>query len=66
VPKKVRRALALRPGSKLEIELVPGGFLARKKVAHPPWRSVVGILRAFGDTDRLVDRLRGPVDGVDR
>jgi AbrB family looped-hinge helix DNA binding protein len=66
VPKKVRSTLALRPGSRLHIELVPGGFLARKQVAQSPWRAVVGMLRAPQDTDRLIDRMRGPVDGVDR
>jgi AbrB family looped-hinge helix DNA binding protein len=66
VPRKVRSTLALRPGSQLHIELVPGGFLARKKVEQSPWRAVVGMLRAPQDSDRLVDRMRGPADGVER
>jgi AbrB family looped-hinge helix DNA binding protein len=66
VPKRIREALALRPGAELHIELIPGGFVARKRVRQSPWRAAVGVLGAPGSTDRLVDRLRGRPDAVDR
>jgi len=60
VPKKVRDALALDMGTELEIELVPAGFVARKKIRRSPWRAVVGVLRSPGSSDALIDRMRGP------
>ena len=65
VPKALRRALALRKGTELEIEPVPGGFIARKRAQRSAWREVVGILGKPGSTDKLIDEMRGPVDHVD-
>ena len=64
VPKAIRENLGLSPGVQLELELVRGGFVARKKSVASPWRHLVGILNAPGETDRLIDSMRGPVDTV--
>jgi AbrB family looped-hinge helix DNA binding protein len=65
VPKRVREQLALGPGTELEVELVSGGFVARKRMRQSPWKNVVGILRRRTSTDQLVDKMRGAADAVD-
>ena len=65
VPKAVRDALGLHAGVRLEIELVPGGFVARKRMVQSPWREVVGRLDQPGSTDQALAERRGEVEGDD-
>ncbi|MEK6608491.1 MAG: AbrB/MazE/SpoVT family DNA-binding domain-containing protein [Myxococcota bacterium] len=65
VPKKVRQRLALRKGTELEIEIVPGGFVARKRGQTSPLRALVGILGEPGSTDAVMNELRGKPDAID-
>lgn len=64
VPKPVRDRLSLGPGAELEVEIVRGGFIARKRVSVSPWRGVVGVLGGGGRTDSVVEDLRGKPDGL--
>ncbi len=65
VPKQVRDVLGLHPGSQLEVELVAGGFVARKRMRQSPWRGVVGVLGQPGSTDRVINEMRDGTDEPD-
>lgn len=61
LPKAVRRALGLRPGTPVEFELVAGGAIVRKGMRGPhPVDRVYGILKSARKSDDLVDVMRGP------
>jgi AbrB family looped-hinge helix DNA binding protein len=65
VPKEVRDQLALTPGTELEVEIVRGGFMVRKRITTSPWREVLGVLGKHGRTDPIMAELRGEADEVD-
>jgi AbrB family looped-hinge helix DNA binding protein len=66
VPKVIRDRLALKPGTELEMEVVVGGLMVRKKAARSGWKDVFGALGKAGRSDRIVEELRGKPDGVNR
>ncbi len=69
LPKKVREALGLVPGSQVEFELRDGQVLLRKRVSDEKLARWQGYLRGKlpeSSVDEFVDTLRGeaPVDGT--
>lgn len=64
VPKRIRDQMGLKPGVELDMQLVRGGFVARKRVERSPWRDAVGVLKRRGGTDSLVDDMRGTPDAA--
>jgi AbrB family looped-hinge helix DNA binding protein len=63
LPKKVRDALGLQPGSHVEFELQPGGVLLRKHIpdeVFDRWEGYLCGKTEFETADALIDALRGP------
>jgi AbrB family looped-hinge helix DNA binding protein len=54
VPKEVRDQLALAPGTELEVAVVRGGFIARKRLSRSAWRDALGVLARSGNSDAIV------------
>ncbi len=65
VPKVIRDRLAMKPGTELEMEIVTGGLMVRKKPSRSGWKDVFGALRRAGDSNKIVEDLRGRPDAVD-
>ena len=61
VPKRVRDTLGLRPGTRVEFELIPEGALLRKghRGGGRAVDRVAGILSRTERTDTLIDAMRG-------
>lgn len=66
IPKRVRDALGVKAGSKVEIELQPSGFATLKHAGRPKKsdyarriESVRGILKTDMTTDEIMEMLRG-------
>jgi AbrB family looped-hinge helix DNA binding protein len=66
VPKVIRDRLALKPGTELEMEVVTGGLMVRKKAARSRWKDVFGALGKAERSDKIVEELRGKPDAVVR
>lgn len=61
LPRKVRDALGLEPGSKVEFDIDSGGVRLRRHVSRADLEKWVGCLPArdeFADVDALMDELR--------
>lgn len=58
IPKKIRDALGITPGTILEVSAENGKLVARKKAASGV-DAVYGILGPGIDTDKLMRELRG-------
>ena len=63
VPKGVRDALGLRPGTRVEFELTADGAVLRKghRAGIRAVDRVLGILKREAPTDSLIDDMRGSV-----
>ncbi len=62
VPKEIRDALGIRPGSEVVFEFRDGEAVLRRRVADEACQRWVGYLRGktpFERTDELVEELRG-------
>jgi AbrB family looped-hinge helix DNA binding protein len=66
IPKRVRDGLGLKAGSKVEIEIQPGGVAMLKPARKPPKsdyakriEKVRGILKTEMTTDEIMQLLRG-------
>jgi bifunctional DNA-binding transcriptional regulator/antitoxin component of YhaV-PrlF toxin-antitoxin module len=66
LPKVIRDRLAMKPGTELEMEIVTGGLMVRKKPSRSPWKDVFGALGRAGESDKIVEDLRGKPDAVGR
>lgn len=66
VPKPIRDRLGIATGTELDMEIVPGGFVARKRMRRSAWRDLVGILRHSDSSDRVVEQMRGRPDALKR
>jgi AbrB family looped-hinge helix DNA binding protein len=66
VPKAILDRLAIKPGTELEMEVVTGGLMVRKKPSRSRWKDVYGALGKTERSDKIVDDLRGKPDAVDR
>jgi AbrB family looped-hinge helix DNA binding protein len=66
VPKAILDRLAIKPGTELEMEVVTGGLMVRKKPSRSCWKDVYGALGKAERSDKIVDDLRGKPDAVDR
>lgn len=62
VPAKVREKLGLKPGTPVVFELREGAAVLKKGTGpvHPV-DLVYGIAPYIGDTDKLIEAMRGPV-----
>jgi antitoxin PrlF len=62
VPKAVRDKLGLRPGSRVDFQLIADGALLRKghRGGVRAVDRVLGILKRGASTDSLIDDMRGP------
>jgi AbrB family looped-hinge helix DNA binding protein len=65
IPKPVRDRLGLRPGDEVEFVEDVTGVRLRRRIGASPFAAYRGHLdeQRGVDPDRLVDELRGPVDG---
>lgn len=62
LPRSVREALGLRPGSEVEFEIGQDGVRLRRRVSRADLEKWAGCLPASGDladVDALMDDLRG-------
>ncbi len=62
LPKEIRDALGLLPGSQVEFELEPGRVILRKRVSPEVFQRWQGYLRGklpAGSVDELMEMLRG-------
>lgn len=62
VPKAVRDALGLAPGSQIDFEIEPGRVIIRKRVPHEAFERWQGHLRGklpAESVDELISMLRG-------
>jgi AbrB family looped-hinge helix DNA binding protein len=63
IPKQLRDAFGIRPGTVLEFEARDGVLIARKGSAADRVRAVRGRLKALGlRTDEVIRRLRGEAE----
>ncbi len=61
LPRAVRDALGLKPGSQVDFEIKPDGVRLRRRVTRAQLEKWVGCLPAtgeFSDIDALMDELR--------
>lgn len=66
VPKAIRDCLAMKPGDELEMEIVTGGLMVRKTPSRSRWKDVFGARGVAGESDKVVEDLRGKLDAVGR
>lgn len=62
VPKRIRDALGIRPGSEVEFELQGGQAVLRRRPADEAlrrWRGRLKATEVAPDTDALLEQLRG-------
>jgi len=60
IPKKFRERYGIRPGTELELFAREEGILIVKKDVNPgPFQEVFGILGKAGDSDLIVEEMRG-------
>lgn len=62
IPKEMRKALGLKPGSKIVFEIGPSGELVMRRPgrpAKPNFDKVRGILKSDQTTDEIIAELRG-------
>jgi len=64
VPKAIRDRLALKPGSEVEMVIVTGGLMVRKKPSRSRWKDVFGALGTAERSDKIIEDLRGKPDAV--
>ncbi len=60
VPKSIREALSLRPGSRIKFTIRNGRCVLEKETNDDPFAKWVGFLNRPGDTDAILDEMRGP------
>jgi antitoxin PrlF len=61
IPKSLRDALGIAPGTVLDFAQVEGKLVAQKVLEDDPIERFRGILGRRLDTDRIIDELRGRV-----
>lgn len=72
LPKEVRDALGLMPGSEVEFTVEPGRVILRRRIppaAFDRWRGFLGDALPFETVDDMMEALRGerlPSEGEDR
>ena len=60
IPKKYRDRYGITPG--VELDILPkeeGLLIVKKKMEKNPFREVYGILRNKGNTDTVIEEMRG-------
>lgn len=60
IPKAVREALGLGPGSRITFTIRNGQCLLKKEAEDDPFAKWVGFLNRPGDTDAILREMRGP------
>lgn len=60
VPKAIREALGLRPGSRIKFTIRDGQCVLEKEVHDDPLSEWVGFLKRPGGSDATVAEMRGP------
>lgn len=60
IPKAIREALGLGPGSRITFTIRDGQCVLEKEVKDDPLAKWVGFLRRTGDSDALLAEMRGP------
>ena len=60
IPKKYRDRYGIKPGTELDIVPMEEGLpIVKKTMEQNPFRKVYGILGKQGDTDRIIEEMRG-------
>lgn len=61
IPVKIRRALGLKPGTRVSFELTQAGALIKKRQpSHHPVDRAFGLLESPRSVDEMLDEMRGP------
>jgi AbrB family looped-hinge helix DNA binding protein len=60
VPKPIREALGLRPGSRIKFTIQNGRCVLEKETIDDPLAKWVGFLHRPGDSDAVLGEMRGP------
>jgi AbrB family looped-hinge helix DNA binding protein len=60
IPKALRDALAIGPGTELDFSEEDGKLVARRVFRHNGLRALLGLLKQPTATDAYIDELRGP------
>jgi len=62
IPKAIREALGLKPGSKITFIIQDGKCILEKEIEDDPFAKWVGYLNRPGNSDRIVEAMRGPIE----
>lgn len=60
IPKAIREALGLGPGSRIKFTIRDGQCVLEKEVKDDPFTRWVGFLNRPGDSDAILAEMRGP------
>ncbi len=60
IPGRIREHLGIRPGTVVEFVEEPGRVVLVKAADDDPIDSLIGILGEGGNTDAIIEELRGP------
>jgi len=59
IPKKIREAIGIRPGSEVNFQIRKGECILKKTVKNDSFRKWAGYLKIKKTTDEIIEELRG-------
>jgi len=62
IPKEIREAIGIGPGSAVEFSIQNGECVLKKVADKDPFAKWTGFLKKRKSTDQIVDELRGEVE----